>query len=196
MGFTSQVKYLLYRNFLLKRRNKKQTIYEALSVLYFVAILAVIRKTAVKPKVYKATDESQLPTYAVFPDQKQSNVTSFFIKPPKEIGYVLMPGSSQQASNDFVKKLSDITGSFNITFKNYSNEEALENAHKAAPSHLTLGLVIKIDAANRTVDYTIKVPYNSVPLTTTDKRRKNANGLYAIRNVLFQLGNCGEAPSS
>lgn len=183
MGFGSQVKYLLYRNFLLKRRNSKQTIYEAVSVLYFVAILAVIRQTAVKPKVYKATTDADLPTFAVFPHHN----ASFFLKPPKEIGYVLLPNSSQQATREFLKKLVNITGSFNIKLSHHSDEAALEDAHKAAPKNLTLGLVIKINATKKEVDYTIKVPYQSVPLTTSDKRRDQPNGIYRILMLMFLL---------
>ena len=185
MGFGSQVKYLLYRNFLLKRRNLKQTIYEAVSVLYFVAILAVIRKTAIKTTVYKATGDSEIPTFDVFPSRMKANVTSFPIKLPKGIGYVSMPGSSPQATDEFVKKVTNITGSAKITFQKYPNEAAMDAAHKAAPNNLTLGLVIKIDAVNKSVDYTIKVPFNSVPSTTSDKRRLKPTGknLYDYYNM-------------
>ena len=176
MGFGGQVKYLLYRNFLLKRRNLKQTIYEVVSVLYFVAILAVIRKTAIKTTVYKATDDSQMPTFVVFPGHVQTNVTLFPIKLPKEIGYVSMPGSSPQATDEFIKKVSNLTSKAKIKFQKYPDEAALDNAHKAAPKNLTLGLVIKIDAANKSVDYTIKVPFTSVPSTKTDKRRPRPTG--------------------
>ena len=176
MGFGNQVKYLLYRNFLLKRRNLKQTIYEVVSVLYFVAILAVIKTTAIKTTVYKATDDASIPTFHVFPSGSQSNVTSFPIKLPKEIGYVVMPGSSSQATDEVIKKVSNITKNASIKFRNYSDVAALENAHKAAPKNLTLGLVIKIDANKKYVDYTIKVPYSSVPSTKSEKRRSKQNG--------------------
>ena len=184
MGFASQVKFLLYRNFLLKRRNSKQTIYEAVSVLYFVAILAVIRRTAVRPKVYSASDDSVLPRYALFPSEAKDQ-EPFLIKPPKEIGYVLLPGSSKQATNDFVGKLSNITGSYRIKFTSYPDEVALDDAHKAKSKNLTLGLVIKFNSTSRTVDYTIKVPYNSVPLTTTKKRREKANGMDCSTLLFF-----------
>ena len=170
------MKYLLYRNFLLKRRNLKQTIYEAVSVLYFVAILAVIRKTAIRTTVYSATDDSKMPTFAVFPNKEQSNVTSFPIKMPSKIGYVSMPGSSPHATDEFVKKVSNITGTFKIEFQKYPSEAALDSAHRAAPNNLTLGLLIKIDAVKMSVDYTIKVPFNSVPTTKSDKRRTKPNG--------------------
>jgi len=191
MGFGNQVKYLLYRNFLLKRRNLKQTIYEVVSVLYFVAILAVIKTTAIKTTVYKATDDASIPTFHVFPSGSQSNVTSFPIKLPKEIGYVVMPGSSSQATDEVIKKVSNITKNASIKFRNYSDVAALENAHKAAPKNLTLGLVIKIDANKKYVDYTIKVPYSSVPSTKSEKRRSKQNAQCRHMDHRFlSLGSC------
>ncbi|XP_065066088.1 cholesterol transporter ABCA5-like [Rhopilema esculentum] len=185
MTFFNQVKFLLYRNFLLKRRNTKQTVYEAVSVLYFVAILAVIRKTAVQPKTYEALSDSDLHSFALFPPQTQSNETAFLVRMPKEIGYVIKPGSSPPESQKFVEKIQNITGNFSIKLLNFSDEAALENAHRANPKNLTLGMVVYIDAITKTAEYTIKVPYDSVPLTTSDIRRKKADA--SCRGSLLQL---------
>ena len=120
MGFGNQIKVLLYRNFLIKRRNIKQTIYEAVSVLYFVAILAVVRKTAVKPKTDPPVLDPNLPTYPLYPPTTAgSNITFLPVKPPKEIGYVFLPGSSTEQETQIIEKLKTATAIFGTKFSGF-----------------------------------------------------------------------------
>ena len=54
-----QLYYLLYKNAIFKYRHKRQAIIEVVAILYFVAILVIIRKTAPQP------------TYDAIPSSKQ-----------------------------------------------------------------------------------------------------------------------------
>ena len=172
MGFGNQFKYLLYRNFLLKKRNYKQTLYEAISVLYFIAILALVRTFAVKPKTYKPITDAEMPTYLLYQSKNapRSNTSAFLAKAPRKVGYVFLPGSNQVASQRVIEKLLNVTAGYGTKFQKYSSESTLESAHKKDSVNLTLGLILKVDSGKNIVDYTIKVPYKSVPLTTAAKR--------------------------
>ncbi|KAL5018611.1 hypothetical protein ScPMuIL_004333 [Solemya velum] len=59
----AQFKVLVWKNILLKRRNKKQLLQELLMPIYYVAILAMI-KALVKPTTYPAINS--LPSYSLF----------------------------------------------------------------------------------------------------------------------------------
>ena len=53
-----QLYYLLYKNAIFKLRHKRQAIIEVVAILYFVAILVIIRKTAPQP-TYDAIPSSE-----------------------------------------------------------------------------------------------------------------------------------------
>lgn len=57
--YLRQLYYLLYKNAIFKYRHKRQAIIEVVAILYFVAILVVIRKSAPQP------------TYDAIPSSKQ-----------------------------------------------------------------------------------------------------------------------------
>ncbi len=177
MGFGRQIKVLLYRNFLLKRRNIKQTIYEAVSVLYFVAILAVLRKFAIKPTTFPAIKDGQIDTFPIFETKSSvaTNTSWLFSSPPKSIGYVFSSGSDVNEGNKVIKKVENYTLEYGIKFVLFQDERALEEAHKANPKNVSMGLVIDIDSQKSIVNYTIKVPYGSVPLSLGKKRTTGAS---------------------
>ena len=53
-----QLYYLLYKNAIFKLRHKRQAIIEVVAILYFVAVLVIIRKTAPQP-TYDAIPSSE-----------------------------------------------------------------------------------------------------------------------------------------
>ena len=167
MGVLKQVRYLLYRNFLLKKRNKKQTAWEVISVLYFVAILATLRKFAIRPKTDPAISDSAIPKFAVYRNKLNMTVFPVVGFPPPSIGYVLPKGSSEVNGEQLIARLKPY---IHTNFKKFQSEKELEDAHKSASNNFTVGLILNVNTAERTVDYTIKVPYNKVPDPSATKQ--------------------------
>ncbi len=173
MGLAHQVKYLLYRNFLIKRRNIKATAYEAISVLYFVAILAVLKKFTIKQTIYPPIKDAAIPSFPVFQPRGAavpSNASTVFKQPPKTIGYVFLPGSNITEGDRVITKLENATKTYGIKFAKFPTEKDLQAAHKASPQDISIGLVMDINGKKNVANYTIKVPFTSVPSTSADKR--------------------------
>eukprot|EP00794_Sanderia_malayensis_P009392 gene9392-10379_t len=178
MGFGQQIKYLLYRNFLLKRRNIKNTVYEVVSVLYFVAILAVLRSTAIKPKTDPAIKDGDIQTFPIFQTKTSllNNASWSFAAPPNTIGYVFLSGSDLDAGKLLIQKVQNYTNGYGIKFRELSSEKALDDLHRIDSKNVSMGLIIDISTSNKNVNYTIKVPFGKVPLTRDSKRTQGSAG--------------------
>lgn len=67
MTIFEQTKHLLYRNYLLKIRNKKETLLEIFLPIFFMLMLASIRAT-IPVRDEPAIERSEIPTFSLFRD--------------------------------------------------------------------------------------------------------------------------------
>ena len=61
MPIVQQTKYLVLKNFHIKKRNKRETLQEILVPIWWILLLLIIR-TAIKTKVQPAVKENEIPT--------------------------------------------------------------------------------------------------------------------------------------
>ncbi|XP_074639186.1 cholesterol transporter ABCA5-like isoform X3 [Acropora palmata] len=66
MGVLNQTKYLLQKNFIIKKRNKRETLQELLIPLWWTILLLVIKKAIYKTAELPAVSDRQIPTVDIF----------------------------------------------------------------------------------------------------------------------------------
>lgn len=126
-GFFSQLKTLLWRNILLKRRNRGQLFQELFFPLMYLGILVMI-KQLVKPSVKPA---------AIFPTQPLAN---FSIDINKTI-LVTAPSTF-----DVATPMAKISLRFNnIQYKNFTTQQAAEEEYKKNPDAVAAGIIFDYD---------------------------------------------------
>ncbi|XP_060574789.1 cholesterol transporter ABCA5-like isoform X2 [Ruditapes philippinarum] len=161
--FWTQFKVLVWKNILLKKRNKKQTIQEILMPIYFIAILAMI-KYFVKPKTWP--EIQNFPPYHLNDTKTFSTISG---------NILVSPDSSQ--SHRVMKEAADILKDiyrdsvFNVVF--YNNTEDSTKAYKASPKNVVAGIILNFDVTKPTDDlnYAIRMPY-------TDIANSNPSNIY------------------
>ncbi|XP_071105754.1 cholesterol transporter ABCA5-like isoform X1 [Haliotis cracherodii] len=143
-----QLKALLWRNILLKKRNKKQLIQELFYPIYFVLLLSLI-KTLAKPSTTPPTPE--------FPQYNLADPR--FILNTK--GNILVVPDTPEVK-DIIANVEGYIGSLNVV---YSATEAEAVAlYKATSNNVSAGIVFN-DTGDNPV-YSIRTTYNDDLLST------------------------------
>ena len=159
MRFHQQLRVILYKNFLIKLRSYKQTIFEVLIVLYFIAILAIIKVTGFKSTVFPEIPDSQTIAY---------NLSNS--KLPGQFGYVvnLGPAGSKGVMSNVTYALKNFmnNGSTFLDLMEFQNEADMD-AYYATNGTLNGGLVLNFNAGN-TLSYDIKMPLDKIPLPSLE----------------------------
>ncbi|XP_078349015.1 cholesterol transporter ABCA5-like isoform X2 [Oculina patagonica] len=161
MAILQQTKYLIVKNFHIKKRNKRETLQEILIPIWWILLLLVI-KLGVRTKELPAVKESEIPTINVSTlglsnSAPQGNATE---KPT--IGYVINEVPNAVRVMELVQNAS--TGVVNYLEFN-STDSMLEHYRKHGESK---GLQIGIEFAKgkkTAVAYTIRLPVAVIPST-------------------------------
>ena len=128
MGILQQTKYLILKNFHIKKRNKRETLQEILVPIWWILLLLIIR-SSIPNKVEPAVKESEIPTANISNTGPQGNASK---KP--NIGYVTnnIPNAGPvmelviNASKDAVNYLEfNSTDSMVAFYKKYSESRGL-----------------------------------------------------------------------
>lgn len=161
--FMRQLYYMLYKNFLFKIRNKRQTVMEILIVLYFVMLLVIVKKTT-PHDTEKAVTESEQILFKV--NDKAM-----------KIGFVKKTGG--KFVDDLVRSVQSET---NLTFYEFDSEDKMDDfyKHDKDKKNFSTGILFEYNTSSHELSYTIKTPFNlmadaSVKDTDEGKCRKPWN---------------------
>uniref|UniRef100_A0A2C9L5H4 ABC transporter domain-containing protein n=2 Tax=Biomphalaria glabrata TaxID=6526 RepID=A0A2C9L5H4_BIOGL len=146
-SFWQQLKALLWRNILLKKRNRPQLFQELFFPIYFVAILAVIKITT-KPEKQPAMS---------FPANNMSSFLSYSL-----IGHVVyVSPNTTQVKNRMVAIVAELK--LSISYEMFSSSEAAEAKYKSNTSRVAAGIIF--DYEQNPNSYAIRMNYNFIPGT-------------------------------
>ncbi|XP_053381131.1 cholesterol transporter ABCA5-like [Mercenaria mercenaria] len=173
--FLGQFKALVWKNVLLKNRNKKQTFQEILMPIYFIAILAMI-KSFVKPKTYP-----EINSFPVYSLNDTKTLGSFGGK------ILVTPNTSH--SHKVLDETTDILHSilknsvFNVLY--FDNEDEAVQAYKMSPQNVAAGVILHYDStkSHTNLSYAIRVPYSDIAssdpgnIYQDQSQCRNGNGL-------------------
>lgn len=163
MGILQQTKYLLRKNYHIKKRNKRETLQEILIPIWWILLLLLI-KLGVRTKELPAVKDSEIPTFNIstlgLTNPSQGNVSS---KPT--IGYIINGVPNASPVMELVKNASKDVVNY-VEFN--STDSMLDYYRKNSESK---GLQVGIEFAKGTkqgLAYTIRVPVANMP-STKDK---------------------------
>ncbi|XP_064604121.1 cholesterol transporter ABCA5-like [Liolophura sinensis] len=137
----SQIKILLWKNLLLKKRNKKQLISELLMPIYFVSLLAMI-KALVSPKT--------LPVVPQFQSNTLNNRSLF----PWPSSHILVAPDTPSIQNI----MNIVSKYMNVTYSMYPSQAEAENTYIENAANKNLGVVFQYENGN--LNYAIRTPYS------------------------------------
>ena len=159
MGILLQTKYLLQKNFHIKKRNKRETLQEILIPIWWILLLLLIKLT-VRTKELPAVTDSEIPTNNVstlglFNSVPQGNAAT---KPT--VGYVINNVPNADRVMELVQNISN--GAVNYLEFNSTDSMADYYRRYSESSGLQLGIEFA-KSKNKGVAYTIRVPVKAVP---------------------------------
>ncbi|XP_041347112.1 cholesterol transporter ABCA5-like, partial [Gigantopelta aegis] len=144
-SFWSQLKALLWRNFLLKKRNKRQFLQEIFFPVFFVSLMAMI-KAFTQPKTFPVTS---------FPENPLSNGRFHFDTNKK---LLVSPNTSEVVG--LMTEISTLLGG--VQYETFSSQSAAEERYKANPTNVAAGIIFSFDGGTN-FKYAIRMPYRSLP---------------------------------
>ena len=160
MGILQQTKYLIRKNFHIKKRNKRETLQEILIPIWWILLLLLI-KLGVQTKKLPAVKDSEIPTMNVSTlglSEPQGNATE---KPT--IGYVINDIPNAIRVMELVQNASK--GDVNYLEFN-SSDSMLEFYRKYSESkRLQVGVEFAKSKKAAGVAYTIRLPVQVIPST-------------------------------
>ncbi|EDV27708.1 uncharacterized protein TRIADDRAFT_53677 [Trichoplax adhaerens] len=148
-----QTKCLMYKNFLIKKRDKKQFLQELFYPIYMVGILAMIR-ALVRPQQY--------PEIKNFPQLPLDNITTNINQ-----SYLLLYSPNNNADIDkIIQQVSQMLDLENPPV-GFVNSSDIEQYYRIGTnSRSILGAVIFNSYKSNNVSYTIRMPDSAIPSTT------------------------------
>ena len=159
MGILLQTKYLLQKNFHIKKRNKRETLQEILIPIWWILLLLLI-KLSVRTKELPAVTDSEIPTNNVstlglFNSVPQGNAST---KPT--VGYVINNVPNADQVMELVQNISNGA----VNYLEFNSTESMADYYRrySESSGLQLGIEFA-KSKNKGVAYTIRVPVKAVP---------------------------------
>nr|CAB3219613.1 ATP-binding cassette sub-family A member 5-like [Phallusia mammillata] len=140
-----QIRTLLYRNFLMKKRIKGPTIQEMIMPIYFVVLLVILKLAAYKPT-----------TFPYLPNNETVAITAKPI-PQKSPIYVAPDFPQAQQLMQHLKN----TSLNNITYRFFATREEMDIVYKNTSALNPVG--IYFPQANDVSQYALRFPYGSLP---------------------------------
>ncbi|KAK6171363.1 hypothetical protein SNE40_019569 [Patella caerulea] len=144
VSFFQQLKALMQRNILLKKRNKKQLIQEIFFPIYFVAILAMIKALS-KPSTKPAINR--------FPVNSLNDSTFQFNATTKKI--LVSPNTTDIQT--IMTHVSSLLGS--VQYEMYGDMKTIEDIYRNNSKEIGAGLVFNYQGGN-IMDYAIRMDYS------------------------------------
>ncbi|XP_015768993.1 PREDICTED: ATP-binding cassette sub-family A member 5-like isoform X2 [Acropora digitifera] len=100
MGVLNQTRYLLQKNFIIKKRNKRETLQELLIPLWWTILLLVLKKALYKTGELPAVSDRQIPTVDIFKLVPRGNTSKSLV------GYVTNGLSKASLTIELLKNSS------------------------------------------------------------------------------------------
>ncbi|CAG2245460.1 ABCA5 [Mytilus edulis] len=158
--FWDQFKILMWKNILLKKRNKKQVAQEILYPLYFIAILILVKafnKGTEKPRI------TDFPTYSMtnakFLDRNFFNGKYILISPDTSV--------SHSMANETIKvfeKMGNITSGQGPSLMYFTDKTAMDDYYDAYTDNVAAGIIFEYSGGDN-YSYALRFPSNKVPGT-------------------------------
>nr|XP_006816830.1 PREDICTED: ATP-binding cassette sub-family A member 5-like [Saccoglossus kowalevskii] len=141
-----QTKWLVYRNFLLKKRMYKLTIQEVLLPVYFIVILALTRM-GIRPTTNEAVP--------YFPPHDLMNTSAFL--PDTTLALAASPNST-----DVEKVMDQISAMLNMEYIMFEDEESMLAKYANNASLFSVGIIFNSDLSQNHT-YAIRTPFEMLP---------------------------------
>ena len=157
MGIWHQTKYLLRKNFQIKKRNKRETLQELLIPIWWVLLLLVI-KLGVKTKEEPAVEDGNIPRFNLL-SNTGGNSTNASVS---LVGVVVEKAISKAGFQvvALLKKHSPPT----VRYKGFNSSLEMVDYYKKYSESKKFGVGILFrEAANKSIGYTIFVPVKDLP---------------------------------
>ncbi|XP_076072509.1 cholesterol transporter ABCA5-like isoform X3 [Mytilus galloprovincialis] len=158
--FWDQFKILMWKNILLKKRNKKQVAQEILYPLYFIAILILVKafnKGTEKPRI------TDFPTYSMtnakFLDRNFFNGKYILISPDTS--------NSHSMANETIKvfkEMGNITSGQGPSLMYFTDKTAMDDYYDAYTDNVAAGIIFEYSGGDN-YSYALRFPSNKVPGT-------------------------------
>lgn len=161
MGILQQTKYLIVKNFHVKKRNKRETLQEILIPIWWILLLLLI-KLGVRTKELPAVKESEIPTINVSTlglsnSAPQGNATE---KPT--IGYVINEVPNAVRVMELVQNASKEA----VNYLEFNSTDSMLEYYREHGESKGLQVGIEFAKGKKTgVAYTIRLPVKVIPST-------------------------------
>ncbi|XP_041364325.1 cholesterol transporter ABCA5-like [Gigantopelta aegis] len=143
-SFWCQLKAMLWRNILLKKRNMKQCLQEIFFPVFFVSLMAMI-KALTEPKTFPAVS---------FPENPLSSNRFHF-----DTSKMLLVSPNTPEVGSLMTEISTLLGG--VHYETFPSQAAAEERYKANPTDVAAGIIFGFQGAN--MSYAIRMPYRSLP---------------------------------
>ena len=159
MGILLQTKYLLQKNFHIKKRNKRETLQEILIPIWWILLLLLIKLT-VRTKELPAVTENEIPTNNVSTLGLSNSVPQGSGTRKPTIGYVI----NNVPNADRVMQLVQNASKGAVNYLEFNSTDSMANYYRkyTESSGLQLGIEFA-ESKEKGVAYTIRVPVKAVP---------------------------------
>uniref|UniRef100_H2XS45 Uncharacterized protein n=2 Tax=Ciona intestinalis TaxID=7719 RepID=H2XS45_CIOIN len=149
----TQVKVLVYRNYLLKKRRRSETFQELIMPLYFVVLLVILKNFAYKPESNPEIPQGN--TTDLFSNQNLvANNTLFYVAPQFAEAELLI---------NTIEGFSPMSPK-NLTVTYFNTLLEMETAYKANSVLNPIGIFFP----NKSIDdYMLRFPFTSLPSSAT-----------------------------
>ncbi|CAH3191074.1 unnamed protein product, partial [Porites evermanni] len=160
MGILRQTKYLLRKNYLIKRRNLRETLQEVLVPIWWVVLLLVIGLSIPKQKLAPVRD-SDIPTFNVSALAPSSSGREGFI-----VGYVV---NDIQNARRVIENMNNFSGK--VSYLEFNDTDSMLDYYRKYSE--STGFEMGIEFAKGKSDkmaYTLHVGTKSAPIPNPEER--------------------------
>ena len=160
MGILRQTKYLLRKNYLIKRRNLRETLQEVLVPIWWVVLLLVIGLSIPKQKLAPVRD-SDIPTFNVSALAPSSSGREGFI-----VGYVV---NDIQKARRVIENMNNFSGK--VSYLEFNDTDSMLDYYRKYSE--STGFEMGIEFAKGKSDkmaYTLHVGKKSAPIPNPEER--------------------------
>ena len=160
MGILRQTKYLLRKNYLIKRRNLRETLQEVLVPIWWVVLLLVIGLSIPKQKLAPVRD-SDIPTFNVSALAPSSSGREGFI-----VGYVV---NDIQNASRVIENMNNFSGK--VSYLEFNNTDSMLDYYRKYSE--STGFEMGIEFAKGKSDkmaYTLHVGTKSASIPNPEER--------------------------
>lgn len=173
MGILQQTKYLLWKNFHIKKRNKRETLQEILIPIWWILLLLLI-KLSVPTKEQPAVKDSEIPTNNVSTLGLSNEVPRGNATIKSTIGYVINDVPNAGRVIELVKNASGAA----VNYLEFNSTDSMADYYRknSESSGLQLGIEFA-KSKKKGVAYTIRVPVKAVPSTEDKLVGEDESGL-------------------